>query len=234
MSVFVWVARRSGGLAMLALLALCYWVLSNEAAEPHHIYEYLPDQQARLSIGSAVDRSRTDKLTKATFAYYCLLIHVLVFVFPLRACWAIWDLTKSLKKVRGKTLRELKLPRRGSSASLSSSETLASSSTSTAVASSHSSEAGDLEPDLYDAESSYIAHAIIIPNYKEELDTLRETLDVLASHPQACVAYDVSRIPSPPPFLVESATSKQELDGAPASGGVPPRNLQQHPAQWNF
>ncbi|GJN73168.1 hypothetical protein PLICBS_007244 [Purpureocillium lilacinum] len=36
-----------------------------------------------------------------------------------------------------------------------------------------------------------IIHAIIIPNYKEELDTLRETLEVLASHPQAHYSYDI-------------------------------------------
>lgn len=40
-----------------------------------------------------------------------------------------------------------------------------------------------------------IIHAIIIPNYKEELDTLRETLEVLASHPQAHYSYDVSSCP---------------------------------------
>lgn len=37
-----------------------------------------------------------------------------------------------------------------------------------------------------------VIHAIIIPNYKEDVDGLRETLDVLASHPQARLSYDVS------------------------------------------
>jgi len=176
---------------MVALLALCYWVLSNEAARPQHIYEPQHVQKDSLGLDSINGRSRSTRLTKATFAYYCLLIHVLVFIFPVRACWAIWDLTRSLKKVRAKSLRELKFLRRGSSTSLSSSETLTS--TSSAAASSRNSEAGDLEAELYDAESGHIVHAIIIPNYKEELDTLRETLDVLASHTQACVSYDVSQ-----------------------------------------
>ena len=37
-----------------------------------------------------------------------------------------------------------------------------------------------------------VIHAIIVPNYKEDVDGLRETLDVLASHPQARMSYDVS------------------------------------------
>lgn len=36
-----------------------------------------------------------------------------------------------------------------------------------------------------------VEHVIIVPNYKESLGTLRETLDVLASHPLAPTAYKV-------------------------------------------
>jgi hypothetical protein len=41
----------------------------------------------------------------------------------------------------------------------------------------------DLEP---------VVHAILIPNYKESVDGLRETLDVLGSHPQAKYSYHAS------------------------------------------
>jgi hypothetical protein len=37
-----------------------------------------------------------------------------------------------------------------------------------------------------------VLHAIILPNYKEDIDTLRETLDVLACHSQAASSYDLS------------------------------------------
>lgn len=43
-----------------------------------------------------------------------------------------------------------------------------------------------------DFDQDKVVHAIIIPNYKEDVDGLRETLGVLASHPQARVSYDVS------------------------------------------
>ena len=36
-----------------------------------------------------------------------------------------------------------------------------------------------------------IRHAIMIPSYKEDIDTLRGTLDVLAGHPMASLQYDV-------------------------------------------
>lgn len=113
-------------------------------------------------------------------------------MFPMRACWAVEDLTRSLKKVaNNKQLRDFKFghQRRLSQTSLSSAETLTSS------PSSSSSEAGDIEMAYYadmEAEKEKIIHAIIIPNYKEDLDGLRETLDVLACHPQARSTYDVS------------------------------------------
>ncbi|KAL2212071.1 hypothetical protein CC79DRAFT_1364355 [Sarocladium strictum] len=41
------------------------------------------------------------------------------------------------------------------------------------------------------SERDGIVHAIVIPNYKEEMQTLRETLIVLASHSRARQSYDV-------------------------------------------
>jgi hypothetical protein len=195
MSLFAWCTRRSGGLAMIALLVLCYWVISKESAASRHGYNY--QQQDSLSATSTYLPSEGGAgYSTIIFAYYCLLIHFLVFMFPLRACWALWDITRSLKKTaRSKTLRDFKFAhrRRGSSTSLSSSETL----TSSHGCSASSSEAGDLDAELYtdgDVAPDRVIHAVIIPNYKEEMDTLKETLEVLASHPQARNSYDVSDI----------------------------------------
>lgn len=182
---------------MIATLVLSYWVLTKEAAvNPLDLIKY----QHRDSISIApVPMSPTASqgagVWTVVFAYYCLFIHVLVAIFPLRSCWALWDMTSSLRKsAHSKALQNLKFAhrRRGSSTSLSSSETLTSSHGSSA-----SSEAGDFEAELYtdgDAEPDRVVHAIVIPNYKEELDTLRETLEVLGSHPQARNTYDVSLV----------------------------------------
>jgi hypothetical protein len=40
-------------------------------------------------------------------------------------------------------------------------------------------------------DEDLVLHAIILPNYKEDMDTLKETLEVLASHPQAKSSYEV-------------------------------------------
>ena len=43
----------------------------------------------------------------------------------------------------------------------------------------------------HDLPFNSILHVIIIPNYKEDLDTLMETLDILASHSQSLKQYRV-------------------------------------------
>jgi hypothetical protein len=43
-----------------------------------------------------------------------------------------------------------------------------------------------------ECEDDLLVHAIILPNYKEEMETLRETLEVLASHQLARFSYEVS------------------------------------------
>lgn len=174
---------------MIAIITLSYWVISKEAEKQRHGYKY--SQQDSLSAPNYV--SEGAGFWVPVFAFYCLFIHLCVFAFPLRSCWAVWNITRSLQKTaRSKTLKDFKFAhrRRGSSTSLSSSETL----TSSRDNSSTSSEAGDLDEFYADADIApdRVVHAIVIPNYKEEMDTLRETLEVLASHPQARNTYDVS------------------------------------------
>jgi hypothetical protein len=196
MSVFSWCTRRVGGLSFIALIILCYYVISCELGSS-------TDNKVSQGHRHGTDHYRRpqDESGRAGnwtlfFAYYSVVIHTFVFIFPMRACWAVEDLTRSLKKVAlNKQLSEFKFShaRRLSSTSLSSAETLTSS-----KASSASSEAEDIELGYYtDAgvEQEKILHAIIIPNYKENIDDLRETLDVLASHPQARSTYDVSNQP---------------------------------------
>lgn len=185
---------------MIAAVALSYWVVSKEAAvSPLDLFKHHERDALRAVPISPTEQAQGAGIWTVVFAYYCLLIHVLVAMFPLRSIYAVWDMTSALRKTaHSKALENLKFShrRRGSSTSLSSSETLTSS-----HASSTSSDAGDFDADLYtdgDAEPDRVAHAIVIPNYKEELDTLRETLEVLACHPQARNSYDVSHDPDLP------------------------------------
>lgn len=194
MSIFAWCSRRAGGLAMLATIALSYWVISSELYAQRHGYKY----QSNGSVTAHNPNAQRDAFWVKIFSYYCLLIHFLVFLFPLRSSYAVFTITRTLRKAaRTRALRDIKFGhrRRGSSTSLSSSETLTSSRD---LSSTSSSEAGDLDTECYldpDIAPDRVIHAIVIPNYKEENDTLRETLEVLASHPQARNTYDVSPFP---------------------------------------
>lgn len=198
MSIFEWFTRRVGGLSIVALLALVYVSISIEwSASTQTLLDDLQSSAADGGAHSTTAAGNGGRWTLA-FAYYSLLIHALVLIFPFRACWAVDSLRRGVQAVaRNKSLHRFKYgqqqygqQRRLSFASLSSAETL------TSQLSATSSEAGDIEmgDSVTDIEldQDRIIHAIIIPNYKEDVDGLRETLDVLASHPQARSTYDVS------------------------------------------
>lgn len=186
---------------MVSVVTLAYYVITREAAASGFT----------LTRAEGESLSRPARITFTTptsyegggfwtlvFAYYCLTIHILVSSFPLRSMWSIFDISRCLERTaRSKSLKDYKLShrRRGSFTSLSSSETLTSSKELSSPSSTAGSEAGDTEtefiPDM-ESGADRVIHAIIIPNYKEEMDTLRETLDVMASHPLARDTYDVS------------------------------------------
>lgn len=185
MSIYSWCTKRAPGLSLVALAVLCYLALT--------------DAYATKSMNSAqLDGLHTEPTAEARsiiwlrlFAYYSLFIHICVFAFPVRSCWAVFDLTESLREDREKqTLKRVRfeLPRRASIDSVASELTL-----SPALLTPISSDE-DTDISVYsdEEEAEPIIHAVLIPNYKEDMECLRETLDVLASHPQAIHQYDVS------------------------------------------
>jgi hypothetical protein len=194
MSVVAWLTQCSGGIAFLLVLGLSIWVLTKEVGPAAVAADYRP-----LIAGLGGRGFWT-----IVFAYYCLAIHVNVICFSTRSCYGIWDMTFHLRddaeKAKMAVVHGLgsSLQRPPSAASLSSSETLTSSnasSSSSSPTSSTSSDAGDFDLEKCSGDTTpvtdTVVHAIIIPNYKEEIDTLTETLDVLASHPQARECYDI-------------------------------------------
>jgi hypothetical protein len=184
---------------MMLLVALCYWVISQEAQDGRQNHDLGGGKDA--GAPSTISSQRGAGIWTLVFSYYCLFIHVLVFIFPVRACWSVWDITQSLRKAaQSKAMEEYKktiVRRRVSLTSVSSSDTL----TSETLASesnaclSTASEASDSEIETHTDVTEYpeepVIHAIVIPNYKEEMDTLKETLEVLASHSRAQTCYDV-------------------------------------------
>lgn len=184
---------------MLALVGLSYYVITRESVIEN--YGFILYKGASTTDGSHSSKTTAvgAGIWTVVFAYYCLLIHFMVALFPIRACWSIWSITKSLRQsAQSKAVQNYKaagLRRQSSASSITSSETLSSSDSDNVF--STASELTDSESELFTEskdgiQSGPIIHAIVIPNYKEEVETLRETLDVLASHPQAQSCYDVS------------------------------------------
>ncbi len=192
MAIFAWFSRRVGGLSLISLLILTYWVLSHEysAARRQHKSDSSDNTPAsRFSYGAGI--------WSYVFAYYTLFIHFLVFIAPIRACMAVWDITASLRKdARLHAIRDYKVhrPRRESQTSVSSSETLTTERLSISASSTELMSDVELSSmsESEEPTAANVIHAIVIPNYKEEIDTLRESLDVLACHPHAAMTYDVS------------------------------------------
>lgn len=189
-----------GGLSVLTLTTLLSISLYLEwSTRKQKIQKPQGDFQAPSHASDTTAAVSNGGYWTLTFAYYSLLIHVLVLMFPVRACLAVGSLTRGVKAVsRNRSLQRFKYgqSRRLSFMSLASDETL----TSSLASNSPSSDAGDSDmiESVTDVEydQDKVIHAIIIPNYKEDVDGLRETLDVLASHPQARLSYDVSNLSS--------------------------------------
>jgi hypothetical protein len=179
MGILSWCSRRVGGLSITALVFISGTVIYNE------------HQALKNGLVDVTRITWTGRLL-TIFAYYSFIIHVTVAVFPIRACLAIWDLTRNLRRAsQSQKWSEFGPERKLSTYSLSSSAaTLTPSRASATSSDTEDFDSGyfaDVEP-----ESTPNLHAVLIPNYKEDIDVLRETLDVLASHPQARDQYDVS------------------------------------------
>ena len=101
------------------------------------------------------------------FSAYTITLHIIALLFPLRLCRAVRSATSAIQQAQyqsGNFLSDKEKDNDGGSAKLRS----------------------------RDGEEEEIIHAIIIPIYKEEVETLEDTLNVLASHPAAKQTYDVS------------------------------------------
>jgi hypothetical protein len=196
MSLLFWCANRCGGLSIILLLTLCFWVIFNEflIRKSHHL-EHSKGHKHALPPAQILASSRPGFWTPI-FVFYSLLIHALVIVFPLRACWAIWEFTGNLQHTTLKTWNTTISTKPWHKWKVPSSTSLASTNTSVSQLSpsQSSSEKGDYWGSATESEDELepVIHAIFIPNYKESVDGLRETLDVLACHPQAKYSYHAS------------------------------------------
>ena len=183
--MFQWASRCVPGFSIIALLSLSFAAFAD-------IGYFLPSQDQAQGRGPTTqpghhsgDRPEDLSLAQNTFISFSVFVHLNAFYFSLRLFFALV-----------KTLRESKktLQRRSQAKSKRSSDA-------------ERYLQCELQPglslDVLDAKSfatesksvlggEEVIHAIILPNYKEDFDTLRTTLNVLASHPRAFTQYEVS------------------------------------------
>ncbi|KAL4999375.1 glycosyl transferase family group 2-domain-containing protein [Aspergillus recurvatus] len=159
-----WATRCLPGFSILALLVL---LLSASGAVPGPWRDPAGDKPARPALN----------LAQKIFIAYSILVHLNTLLFTGRLSWALSYAFTQTSKV---------LKRRA------------------AYSPSHTPEPSSPVDDRFstalDKKSTQVSisdvaeevtHAIIIPNYHEDLGTLRETLDVLASHPRARSRYEI-------------------------------------------
>ena len=195
MGLVAWCVRCVPGLSILCLLSLVLCALGDPRRWLGWTGErYRGGRGNGYHGGPAQHHEPADFLTSTQlfFVFYTVLVHLLALGFPLRLCWAVWQLNREIKSVvaqygssyRQSGIRSLTRTVGSPGASLSHIET------SRADSSSRSSSSSG-ETRIRSDSLGMVVHAILLPNYKEDIDTLRETLEVLASHAQARISYDV-------------------------------------------
>ena len=93
---------------------------------------------------------------------YAVFLHVLSIVFPARVCWAMGDVIKKVKETASSTDKSEK--RKSQTVKIGKGKSTT------------------FQVPIF---------VVIIPAYKEEMETLEETIKVLASHAQARSSYHV-------------------------------------------
>jgi hypothetical protein len=133
--------------------------------------------------------------SQTVWVIYTLILHISLVVVVPQLCISLHFLTKSIKAVRRNRAPRPSLKGRDSPSSETDSYTDSGYTSDGSGSCELPGEIALLLPSQTSLEAKVI-HAIILPNYSEELDTLRETLSVLASHERAAFQYEVSWSPT--------------------------------------
>ncbi|KKK13941.1 hypothetical protein ARAM_005608 [Aspergillus rambellii] len=172
-----WASRCLPGFSIIALLALVVFSATDAFPFP---WSSDPPEPGRPGEPPVLNLAQT------IFVIYTVLVHLNTLAFTGRLSWALVHIhrqTNNVLKRRTNQPREASSPR-SSGASIASDTSSLDDVSLLPYAES--------QPILNDKDiEEEVVHAIIIPNYNEEIHTLRSTLDVLASHPRASSQYEI-------------------------------------------
>ena len=117
-------------------------------------------------------------------------------LFPSRLIWSIWHMTEEVRTAKYDAA-EVTRPYAESEASTTvddkASQISLTPSNASIASEGPASRASTPKFGKFEEVAESVMHAIILPSYKEDMDTLKETLSVLASHVLAKTSYDVSQ-----------------------------------------
>ncbi|PLB52074.1 hypothetical protein P170DRAFT_453600 [Aspergillus steynii IBT 23096] len=159
-----WISRCLPGFSVIILLALLLLTA-----------DFVPLPWKRpLSPSDPEDLT----LAQRVFMVYSIFVHTNMFAFTVRLAWALLRIPVETKRaIDRRVSRAPDLSPSESGYQGTSSQKLPDSSV--------------FEIDNISIEEDEVVHAIILPNYSEDIDTLRTTLNVLASHPRARAQYEI-------------------------------------------
>jgi hypothetical protein len=165
-----WLSRCIPGLSAIGLITLLVLAFTN--AEQPRFYILQQDRHSSQEL----------RLSQIIFIFYTLLLHIDTACLAIRLCFSILIVKK---KIRTTLLRRNDIPSGFYSEGILQP-------TDAQELKPRSPQFDPDRPRLNEAVMSEVLHAIVIPNYSEDIDTLRMTLAVLAAHPRARTQYEVS------------------------------------------
>lgn len=171
--LFVWLSRCIPGFSIIALLLLLLFAFPNVLSFP--LWRGLFPSTGSPSTDPPLS------LAQIVFLAYSVFVHLNMFGFTVRLSFSLFNAVKETKAVLGR--RVWHTPRHSFEGRFVD----------------HPSSSQEYpDPSIFKAndlpDDNEVVHAVIVPNYAEDIDTLRTTLNVLASHPRAYSQYEVGTV----------------------------------------
>ncbi|EED12126.1 hypothetical protein TSTA_001940 [Talaromyces stipitatus ATCC 10500] len=188
--MWTWFSRCVPGISLLLLIALLAVAFPDITRELSHLLPWSGKVPATKTPGHDHGTSHHPlhlSVAQKIFIGYTLLVHLNAATFVVRLAWALWRMTFAARALlrRRPATKCLRSPADPVMPPFADSPIITP--ISSEVSDPMSFDLGGLE----DGEGGEVVHAIILPNYSEDLETLRTTLNVLASHPRAVTQYEI-------------------------------------------
>jgi hypothetical protein len=189
LDAFRWTCKRVPGISLFLWVFVCYMAFSPRIPSPFW------SAAANAAAREQYDWTRLNSW-EWTYIAYSVGAHVCACIlFQIRLIWSICHMTNEVRLAKYEAT-EVTRPYADSEASSSADDKQSlislAGSTNSSFSGPSESRASTPRTASFDDIAENVTHLIIIPNYKEDMDTMRETLSVLASHVLARSSYDVS------------------------------------------